>query len=448
MLGLALTLAAGAASTHAPDPMVDGHAHADPQLHRFDFGGVTLVGHVNPLKARRASGDGAGDWSAKLGFEPVAGGAADASGAYFGEVDVRGNLAFLAQLKPPAGVHVIDVSDPASPREVGRWIVPDGSGGITDVKASFDGTHVYAAYQGSFGDPSNGVFVLDVSDPTNPRQVSHWSVENTGVHMLFVWQALEREWVIAPTATGGGGAPIALAGAHPVSGTRTLTPVSKWGTGESPHDVWVYDDPTLGVPIMVVANGLNGIALVALASPATPVTLGTWDYEGAPLFYAHTVRASVADGKRYVVVSPEGGASGVGTTEVAKLWVLDATVVAKPTLASSWGNPGGHVANTFLHSTHNFQLVNGKVYLAHNHAGAWVLDFTAPPAIHEIGYYLPAAHDTTSTPGGSLIQDAIPATWDVTVKEGLIYAGDRAGGLYVLHHADDAVGPGGPTSYG
>lgn len=440
LLAIALAVAGAgfATASHLGDPMSDTHAHKDATLHRLAEGGLDRVGWIDPPKDAILSA------VAGPGFDI---GLDDAGGAYFGEVDVRGDFAYLAQLKPPAGVHVIDISDPSHPTEVGVWHVGSGTGGITDVKVSLDGDFVYAAYQGSASDSQNGVFVLDVRDPGNPVTASHFSVSPSGVHMLFVWDAFGEEWVLAPTANGGG-LPIALATDDLLTGKRTLRLVQTLNSGSSPHDVFVYDDAILGIPLLVVANANGGVQLQGFSVPAAPVFLGTWSQSGASPHYSHTVRATVVDGKRYVIVSPEGGALGYGVEEVAKLWVLDATNPLLVTVAGSWGNPGNHVSNVFLHSTHNFQLVGDRVYLAHNHGGVWVLDFSAAPALHALAYYLPADHAQTSTPGGSLIQDAIPATWDVVLQEGVIYAADRAGGLYALHYAGDELGPGGPTSYG
>lgn len=433
----ALVATAGFATAgHLSDPMPEGHDHARAELHRLAQGGLSRVGALDPPKdvLLAAATPGAFDFGLDA-----------AGGAYFGEVDVRGNTAYLAQLKPPAGVHVIDVSVPSSPREVGTWQVASGTGGITDVKVSRDGRFLYAAYQGPLSDPQNGIFVLDVSNPAAPAFASHMPVSGAGVHMIYVHEdALGNEWVLGPTGQGAG-MPIALAQDDLFSGLRTLKVVTT--LSGTPHDVTVFDDPTLG-PLLVVANGGSGVQIHSFLVPAQPVLLGNWAETGADLHYAHTVRATTANGVRYVIVSPEGGALGYGVSQVAKLWILDASIPAQMKVVGSWSNPGGHIAQEFLFSTHNFQLVGDRVYLAHNHGGVWVLDFSAPPAMHALAYYLPSEHTTVSTPGGPLMQRAIPGTWDVVVKEGLIFAADRAGGLYVLHYEGDLVGPGGPTSYG
>ena len=87
----------------------------------------------------------------------------------------------------------------------------------------------------------------------------------------------------------------------------------------------------------------------------------------------------------------------------------------------------------------------GRVYMAHYHAGVWVIDVDAflaknptpkgnvraplPDAIPNLGVYL-TRHDATRAPG---------QVWDVVVKDGYIYASDYSLGLFVLHFLGDPL---------
>src|SRR5262245_65956404 len=44
-----------------------------------------------------------------------------------GQVIVRNNIAYVGHVKPPNGTTIIDVSDPAKPRELARIGVPEGT---------------------------------------------------------------------------------------------------------------------------------------------------------------------------------------------------------------------------------------------------------------------------------------------------------------------------------
>jgi len=73
-------------------------------------------------------------------------------------VAVSGHYAYLAQWYE--GLQVIDVSDPANPRRVGGYDTPGGAWGV-----AVSGQHAYVA------DGLAGLQVIDVSDPAKPRWV-------------------------------------------------------------------------------------------------------------------------------------------------------------------------------------------------------------------------------------------------------------------------------------
>jgi hypothetical protein len=127
------------------------------------------------------------------------------------------------------------------------------------------------------------------------------------------------------------------------------------------------------------------------------------------------------------------------------MWVLDVTDYANPTLVGEWHPPGEHVTQGLLLTTHQFQVVDGRIYLAYNHAGVWVLDLAAiidgsyrddPERPEVLGYYLPHQEVELFDPEVA----AVPNTWDLNLRDGYIYASDRYTGFYVLHYADDEMG--------
>jgi hypothetical protein len=90
-------------------------------------------------------------------------------------------------------------------------------------------------------------------------------------------------------------------------------------------------------------------------------------------------------------------------------------------------------------------VVDGKIYLAYNHAGFWVLDLDSiiagtyaddPTRPDVLGYYLPHEEVELFDPERAVV----PNTWDVNVQGGVIFASDRYTGFYVLHSTDDAMG--------
>ncbi|UCH34875.1 MAG: hypothetical protein JSV65_00530 [Armatimonadota bacterium] len=92
-------------------------------------------------------------------------------------VVLRGRYAYVAD--QIAGLVILDVSDPAQPREVARCAVPKGSTSAIDVV----GTHAYVTAEDA------GLYVIDVRNPKKPTVVAHsptpddaWDVAVSGVY--------------------------------------------------------------------------------------------------------------------------------------------------------------------------------------------------------------------------------------------------------------------------
>ena len=104
------------------------------------------------------------------------------------DVHLGGDLAYLAC--HAAGVRVLDVSDRASPRVVGRFDDDDGGEALA---VWGDGVHLYVA-------DNFGIEVLDLSDPTQPEQIAEYGGVS-GAHDLavvgpFVYVAEGRKGLI------------------------------------------------------------------------------------------------------------------------------------------------------------------------------------------------------------------------------------------------------------
>lgn len=436
------------ASTLAPscgaaigDPYVvgPGHDHADPAHHALWTQNMEMVGHVDP-PPRYGGIEFAPAVLETEVIEHHEGLFLDdeghAQGARFGEVDVHGTFAALAATSSPNGVWIVDVADPSAPAVVGRWNGTT-SGYVTDVKWSTGGEAIYASIQGA---SSSGMFLIDARDRTAPVTADQVVVQN-GVHMIGVWSdASGVDRVFGATGASNGVFPYLATGDLPVKRFIPLPPI----TAVTAHDVWVERDTLLDRVVLYVANSYAGWRAFDVTVPGSAVPLLAWNGDSA--LYMHTIRAEVRDGQRIVYVSPE---YFYGTsTRVATFYAFDATDPNAISLLGTWQNPGGKSAGNLLFSTHNFQLVDGTVYLANYHAGVWALDASAPATIASSGYYLPHDHTVTGPPGSWPTSQVAPSSWDVVLRDGLMYVGDITGGLYVLHRTCDPVGPGGPTSRG
>lgn len=422
------------------DPYVEGpgHDHAAPSQHALGTTNMERIAHLDPPRSFAGVTFGPAVLTeAPLAHHAAALGLDDeghADGARFGEVDVRGDYAALAATSSPLGVWIIDITSPAAPAIVGRWNGP-ANGYITDVKWSTGGEALYASVQGG---SQVGMFLIDARDKTAPATADFVSVQN-GVHMMGVWSdAPGTDRVFGATGYSNGVFPYLATGDLPLKRFVALPPIG----GLTAHDVWT--DGEAGKVLLYVANSFAGWRILDVMDPLVAIPLASWN--GDPALYMHTIRAEVRDGQRIVYVSPE---YFYGTsTRVATFYAFDATDPDAITPLGTWQNPGGKPAGNLLFSTHNFQLVNGTVYLANYHGGVWALDASAPTSIASSGYYLPHDHTVTGPPGSWPTSQVAPSSWDVVLRDGRMYVGDITGGLYVLHRTCDALGPGGPTSRG
>lgn len=359
------------------------------------------------------------------------------------EVAAHGDLLYVMQ----AGtVQILNVSDPANIVEVGAL---DPAHAVLDVKLSHDGKYLFVgddqegttAQTATTGQFVGGIYAYDVSDPTAAQFVSFVPIgPRRGPHMVAYHQYPDgRELVF------GANADVSISEFDRDAGTLTelarYSPDLVFGFNRSPyvvdalyqgwaHDMFVQTEPD-GSVYMYVANWDAGLRIVDVTDPANPVELGGWnDFPEGHSGNLHTVSAQWMADKRIVVGAVEVGfavVGGIGYAQGAEpgvLYLWDATDPAAPELIGQWENPlgvkaGGRPAPAFdepVMSTHNLQLENGTIYLAHYGLGVWVLDASTPDAWAApkvLGYYTEEGMDT----------------WDVIVHDGVIYSSGAEGVL-------------------
>ena len=441
------------------DPIADDHDHASFADHALATANMHLLGHTT------MDPDGA----------PY---------SYIGEMDTYGNLTVVQVLGRGSmpGFVVLDVSDPAAPVPIGRAEMPYSY--VVDVKWSPDGKHVFAAAQAGTNrqqsdtpptqDPflyavqANGFTQWDMSDPTTPVAVAGGLMEPGGCHMLSV-KELGGELTVFCIARG-------IVHVFQYADGAAWRQVSAFGPGASstgverlvaetvgagpnapfaallgvgPHDITIQEDPIEpGRFIASVSYWDLGLRFYDVTDPLRVVELGAWGGDGAQVYEGNVHGAALYGhhGDRLAVVGPEL----LGSTHPA-MWILDVNDFAAPKVVGEWVPPGEHVSQGLLLTTHQFQVVNERIYLAYNHAGVWVLDiheimggeYAADPNRPDVlGYYLP--HEEVELYDAE--HAAVPNTWDVNVRDGLIFASDRYTGFYVLHLAEDEMGNAAITS--
>ena len=125
------------------------------------------VGEVG-LTAAQAPLEGSGENMELVANVPLEGGP---DGVAASDLELHGDHAFVGSYGE--GMVVIDISDPAKPRRVGKFNCP---GGQNDIQISPDGKTVAMAIdttRNKCHPGDEGTSIIDVSDPANPREVAY-----------------------------------------------------------------------------------------------------------------------------------------------------------------------------------------------------------------------------------------------------------------------------------
>jgi hypothetical protein len=417
------------AASYAGLPFLEvDHDHTDPLLHQGAAAGLTQTAHL-PLLDDRGTG-------------------------YFGELDLMGDLAALAIEQNPAGVVLLDLSDPDHPERVSH--IPLDFTVAADVKFAPDGKTLFVATSSWLllggetarldSDPTRaptltrafGVIAYDVSDPASPREVAYLPVGRDGVHMLDVIGGTTYLFAATPFYS------LAVLAEQflPVGTPTNSIEILSWSEGQlaavgrydSPtktgaefaHDMTVVDD---GDQVLMLCAYYDDAAVADVTDPTQPRHLGSFSLpdNGVEDSDVHTVMLTHVGDRRILVTSPELGGGG-------EMLTLDATDLSHITLLGRWGLPGWDERSGGEWSPHNVNLLEGKAYLAHYHGGAWVLDISTGATLEHpevVGYFAPA--DATEPPAKNFLYGGqAPSTWELIPAKGRVFVADMGTGFYVL----------------
>src|SRR5438093_10944307 len=100
-----------------------------------------------------------------------------------GQVVVDREVAYIAHMKAPHGTTLVDVSDPASPRQLAALEVPAGTHSHK-VRAGNGLMLVNREAQPAHQPPAGaltGLGIFDVSQPSRPREIAFWRCGGAGV---------------------------------------------------------------------------------------------------------------------------------------------------------------------------------------------------------------------------------------------------------------------------
>jgi hypothetical protein len=334
-----------------------------------------------------------------------------------------------------AGTSILDASDPSDLRLVTQWMAPHGS--HTHKVQVADGLLLVNHERFRGGEPwSAGMAVYDLADPFAPRQVGWFDSTGLGVHRI-VWMGGDhayvsatpqgfddRIWVVvdmsdptSPRETGRWWWP----GQHVAAGEEPTWPEGKRFAA---HHALVDGDTAY------CGYGDAGLVVLDVSDRAKPTRLANLQW--SPGGDTHTCLP--LPGRDLLVVTDEVVDS---STEEHLVRVVDVSDPADPRIVSVCPPPPGDYAKRGLrfgpHNTHENRPGSYRsaelVFVTYFNAGLRVYDVADAEHPVEVAHWLPPV------PSG---QDAVQIN-DVWVGEDFdVYVTDRVhGGVYVVRPDDE-----------
>ena len=403
--------ATGPAALPFPDPMGQQHDHSDVTLHAASY--QFLQTDHQPLAGSATHGSGAHALASAAGwlFAAVYGGEADNEGGFF----------------------VFNLSDPAHPKQVGRFQFPGALAGDRSIGVTPDAQYVVLGTEavdcaGHVNPFAPGLYLIDVRDKAKPMIAA--TLPNSGVHSVTVHRIHGEDYVFSLMPDKN---IVHIVKDGPVPRLEAVGSVSIG------HDSIVMDDPILGKPLLYAANGGAGFVISDVSDPANPKQLAEWNIPNrGNRYYIHTGAVQIIGGHRIAVVTSEDWQD-----YPSALWVLDATDFGLVETLANWSASGDHAADGLRYSMHNPRFLDDTLILAYYHGGVLGLDLSAPASPKPIALFVPGAsngwkpqpaetHAVSDSACGQFHLADAPLVFDVETSGGYVYAADLPTGLYTL----------------
>ncbi len=293
------------------------------------------------------------------------------------------------------GISVFDIAeDPCDPRPLGRWRT-----GATGTHRNFyaGGRYVFAAASRP-GYVGNLLVILDIADPTAPREVGMWAAPG------------QEEGHRAPRAY--------MHGPSDVRGERAYVSYGRYGAV-------VLDISDLTAPREIGHLDLGAFGSVLGCHSAQPI-------EGRDLLVVNSeaIRDGDGDALNYVVA--------VDIAEETRPRPLSMFPLPRPSAGlpyRSYYDKGGRFGP---HNQHHFQnnpahgCLREHVLLTYFNAGLRLFDLSDPREPHEIGCFVPEDPRERRGPRPATL---VTQFEDVLVDaRGVIYCTDKNHGLFLLRY--------------
>jgi hypothetical protein len=344
-----------------------------------------------------------------------------------GQIETHGSLAAVIQ-REDGQVALMEISDPAAPRVVGRYDGNTGSSELDDpfdgdVAFSSDGRYLFYARQ-THQFSNEGLHVIDVSDPTRPQRAAYTPAG--GTLRLAYHRAGDAEYVVILDAIAGmvvyrfvrgaGGASLVPVHVDALPALKVGGPASA-GLFVDPRD------PRLGVPLLYVSTGETGLDVFDFSTPERPVKLGSWAAEGL----ADIEVVATAEG-RTVYAATE---YWFNRQSLPRILELDATDLSKVSVGQRFSPGEPDYPGGVNWRVQGIELADGLLYVAHSHAGVGVLDTCCLTDI-------PRAATTDLGDGntGGEFRSIAPYAMDVEISGDVILVSDASTGVFSTFRLD------------
>ena len=354
-----------------------------------------------------------------------------------GQVVVDGQFAFIGHMEAGVGTSIVDVGDPRNPRVVAHVPVASGfhshkvraSNGLMLVNREMvDKTTAASGARGGLG-------IYDISNPTQPREIAHWSCDGIGVHR-FTFDG--RYAYLSPELDGYLGNIVMILDladpARPREVGRWWLPGQWVAGGETPS--WSGRAHRCHHPIrygdrLFVSYWHGGIIILDISDMSRPTMISRLQWSPPFPWPSHSAVPIPTPifGRRWMIVADEDVdrlRPDLAPEMSAFIWFVDITDESRPIPVSSFQVDGLHgTRNPDMTGCHQpvETIVGTDVPVAWFSQGLRIIDFSNPMRPRQSAYYIPDAADEAKRVSSN----------DVFVDpRGLVFLIDRIGGLTIL----------------
>jgi hypothetical protein len=348
-----------------------------------------------------------------------------------GQIIVENGYAYVGHMKAPHGTSVIDVRDPKHPKQVATIEIPET---IHSHKVRVGNGLMLVNHElmSDTATTGGGLAIYDIEKPATPKLIHKWDAPGKGVHR-FDFDG--RYFYGSATQEGYSGTIVMILDlidpTKPREVGRWHMPGQWLAGGETP--TWgAIDDRRCHHPLrfgdrLFTSYWHGGFVILDISDMSKPKYVSGLDW--SPPFTCPTHSAVLVpfpiNGRKLMLVADEDVAK-VGVGPPAFLWIVDITDETRPMPFASFqlDHLGDKEAPPMTGCHQPVEKITGmEVPVAWFANGLRVVDISKPHAPREVAHYVP------DLPQGS----RRVSSNDVFVDgRGLIYLLDRVRGLHIL----------------